>query len=517
MPSYKIAVKLQQGPAKLVGSTAGGTLTLLPDGRALIEATTATRIEPNGKRTNYTFAAGKLDETGTWQLSGDTLSCSFDGSLGTMTLAAKVTMARLTGLKLSGRGNMALLGAREAVATGSGRLIDGGTVQPPKPIGLNITRAAYAPAGGQMFSDGHICRNWDDPTIDIDAVLNGVAKNGFTGFRIELCGRVPSFGGNVNVGGQAYTAAGGIFKYHVKQAQSARFRAWYDGCRARNLWFEVFDYNTNDKALKGKTNFAEFASVHQAILAAIGTVGVIRIPMNENDENCDATMRERYEDLVAASMPDNQTVSTFEREGWAVYTEFHPSKIAKIRSYPRGPKTWVTLDNGTVIDETTIGSTLGGDGKADIPKHVEAAKEARAIGASFCNYSFLTDQDPALQDALGKVVGVQGEPSPVPTTGPRIVSLKASSREFYIDFVLAGVDHWKNNADRLSAEIIINGVYVENIREGYTSQHLKNVYGTGSYAVRGLKTGQPCEIWFRKKGSNERTQSVLFVWPWEGT
>lgn len=179
----------------------------------------------------------------------------------------------------------------------------------------------------------------------------------------------------------------------------------------------------------------------------------------------------------------------------------------------------ITLpDCGTAISAYTNGGIYGASLKADVVgKHVAAVRKAGNRGSVIYTFTGMVSITDDVLDAIAKAWGASSQPSPVPTTGPRIVSLKASSREFYIDFVLAGVDHWKNNADRLSAEIIINGVYVENIREGYTSQHLKNVYGTGSHAVRGLKTGQPCEIYFRKKGGTERTNAVQFVWPWKPT
>lgn len=286
-------------------------------------------------------------------------------------------------------------------------------------------RTAYKPAGEQQFFDGHLCRAWDHPKVSDSTIvqyLNGAARNGFTGICIELCGHVPSFGGNVNAGGQAYKDAGGIISYHVKQVESARFAFLLAECRKRNLWLWVMDLNSNDKALKGIKSLSDVSRINSAMVGKFGTAGIMRTSVNEDDGNMDAKLREDYENVVAGSMPDNQTISSFERESWAVYTDLHPSKIDKIKSYPRGKTTFVTSDNGTCLDEMTTGSTLGGDGRADIPQHVRFATEAQKIGASWCNYAFMYTYQPELQDALGKVIQRDGsvEPSPVPTNGDTI-------------------------------------------------------------------------------------------------
>lgn len=278
-------------------------------------------------------------------------------------------------------------------------------------------RAAYKPAGEQQFFDGHLARAWDHPNnsdATIIRYLDGAARNGFTGIGIELCGHVPSFGGNVNQGGKAYKDAGGIISYHVKQVESARFALLLSECRKRNLWLWVMDINTNDKAMKGITSLSDVSRINAAMMKH-GVQGVMRTAMNEDDGNTNAKLREDYENVVAGSMPDNQTISSFERESWAVYTDLHPSKIDKIKSYPKGKGTFVTSDNGTVIDEMTLGSTLGGDGRADIAQHVRFATEAQKIGASWCNYAFLTVYQQELQDALGKVISRDGGQGEIPT------------------------------------------------------------------------------------------------------
>lgn len=103
-----------------------------------------------------------------------------------------------------------------------------------------------------------------------------------------------------------------------------------------------------------------------------------------------------------------------------------------------------------------------------------------------------------------------------PVSGPRLLSVMADG-EPYIKWKVEGIGHWKNNDKGINAEIIVNGVFVENIREGYTRQHLKNAYGTGEHSVRGIHKGDTVEIYLRKKGGGERTTSVPFVWPWKGT
>lgn len=124
-----------------------------------------------------------------------------------------------------------------------------------------------------------------------------------------------------------------------------------------------------------------------------------------------------------------------------------------------------------------------------------------------------TNTTSAVTNAPPPVVVVSNVP---PASGPRLISVVADG-EFYIKWKVEGIGHWKNTAKGINAEIIVNGVFVENIREGYTRQHLKNAYGTGEHSVRGINKGDTVEIYFRRIGTRERTTSVPFVWPWKGT
>lgn len=99
----------------------------------------------------------------------------------------------------------------------------------------------------------------------------------------------------------------------------------------------------------------------------------------------------------------------------------------------------------------------------------------------------------------------------IPKSGPRLLSVTAEANNF-ISWKAEGIDHWKNNADRLSAYIVINGVEAEYIREGYTRQHINNVYGGGGHGVRGLKKGKPCEVKLRKLDRKEETNPITFIW-----
>lgn len=263
-------------------------------------------------------------------------------------------------------------------------------------------RKAYKPAGEQQVFDGHLCRGWDlQSDKQIDGWLNAAVKTGYTGIDIELAGSAPSF--NSDGGSAIYKANGGVLAYHVKMAKSVKLKYLLGGCRKRKLWLYIRDFNTNDKALKGLKDLNQFAKVHQAVME-LGVQGVMRCPMNEDDGNTDANIRERYEDLVAASVSDNQSVATFQREGWAVYAEYHPSKIAGISSLPSGAKNIVASDNGTIIDEMTDGSTLGGDGTANSGQHVRFFTEALKRGMSASNYAFLKRFQPQLQAAVGPIL-----------------------------------------------------------------------------------------------------------------
>lgn len=264
-----------------------------------------------------------------------------------------------------------------------------------------VARKSYKPAGEQQAFDGHLCRIWDAlADKEIDKWLDEDVKTGYTGIDIELGGFAPSF--TSDAGASLYRATGGVLAYHAKQAKSRKLKYLLDACKKRKLWLLIRDFNTNDKALKGLKDFNQFAKVHQA-LNELGVQGIMRVPMNEDDTNTDAGIRERYEDLVAASVPDNQSISTFQREAWATYTEYHPARIADIRNLPSGKNIIVASDNGTIIDEMTDGVTWG-DGTANGNKHAQFFAEALKGGRSASNYAAFKRFQPQLKAAVGPIL-----------------------------------------------------------------------------------------------------------------
>lgn len=100
--------------------------------------------------------------------------------------------------------------------------------------------------------------------------------------------------------------------------------------------------------------------------------------------------------------------------------------------------------------------------------------------------------------------------------------VKADPREFYIQFDYTDNSHWPEKEDvagkpPLKGYIFVNGERVEQFREGYKSQHLKNVYGGEPYKVPGIKTGDKVRIQLQSRDFKEKTNEVEFIWPWKNT
>lgn len=107
---------------------------------------------------------------------------------------------------------------------------------------------------------------------------------------------------------------------------------------------------------------------------------------------------------------------------------------------------------------------------------------------------------------------------PIPATGPRLLSVKFEDNGKYITWKAEGISHWKNNKNGVSAWIVINGVEVENIRDGYTRQHIENAYGPANdHGVPGLKNGKEVEVKLRKIDRKEETNPLPMVWKGKDT
>jgi hypothetical protein len=100
----------------------------------------------------------------------------------------------------------------------------------------------------------------------------------------------------------------------------------------------------------------------------------------------------------------------------------------------------------------------------------------------------------------------------------KLNSVSKDAREFYINWDAPTVKAWPNNKDKLSGEIWINNIRVENFRNGYDSQHLKNVYLKGTPYYVPIANGEEVEIYFKSKtDGSKRTNPVKFKWPWKSS
>jgi len=113
-------------------------------------------------------------------------------------------------------------------------------------------------------------------------------------------------------------------------------------------------------------------------------------------------------------------------------------------------------------------------------------------------------------------------PPVVPQSGTvTLLTLKVSSKEYFIDFTYTDNSHWpsvkESNGKYLNGWILVNGKKAEQFRPGYTSQHLKNVYGSGSYGQKYIKNGDTVRISLQSRDAKETTNELTFIWPWKDT
>lgn len=109
---------------------------------------------------------------------------------------------------------------------------------------------------------------------------------------------------------------------------------------------------------------------------------------------------------------------------------------------------------------------------------------------------------------------------PIPATGPRLLSVKFEDNGKYITWKAEGIGHWKNvkKYGDVNAWIVINGVNVEHIREGYPRQHLNNIYGpVNDHGIRGIKNGQTVMVQLKDIDSPEITNPLPMVWKGKDT
>lgn len=102
----------------------------------------------------------------------------------------------------------------------------------------------------------------------------------------------------------------------------------------------------------------------------------------------------------------------------------------------------------------------------------------------------------------------------IPKTGPRLLSVQMHDDGF-LTWKAEGIDHWKNvkKYGNVNAWIVINGVNVEHIREGYTRQHLNNIYGPErDHGIRGIKKGQKVKVQLKDIDGPEITNAIEVVW-----
>lgn len=166
MATYKIAVRLTGGPKKLVGGHAGGYLILLPEGACRIEGHTA-RL---GAKT-WNFPAGKLKDTGTWQLSGTALTCEFSGRYGSARLTAVATAKGLDSLRIVGKSTIAALGKLDITAVGRGVLTE---LVTPDPGPVVPVPGGFPPAQQVPCLVGYGCNYYLSQQADLAAYFHAL-------------------------------------------------------------------------------------------------------------------------------------------------------------------------------------------------------------------------------------------------------------------------------------------------------------------------------------------------------
>lgn len=124
---------------------------------------------------------------------------------------------------------------------------------------------------------------------------------------------------------------------------------------------------------------------------------------------------------------------------------------------------------------------------------------------------------------IEKYFGDDKPTAEIPKSGPRLLSVQFEDNGRFITWHVEGIDHWKNKNQKgkedpngVNAWIVINGVEVENIRSGYTRQHMDNIYGA-KHGVHGIKKGQAVEIKFRQYMGDEETNPLPLVWKGKNT
>lgn len=282
------------------------------------------------------------------------------------------------------------------------------------------------------------------------------------------------------------------------------FKIVLDTARAEKRYVHEEFTNSNSKGIQAASD-ATLKAIAKA-RNALGFEASIVNPVNERD----GAFKRVSSITGTLAVPADRLIDPVKRpaKGWL---EKHPSKISAIAGYGKlglGCRLIVASDNGGIL-----GEIYGGNWK-DAPavkrdKLLAFVQACHDIGASCVIYSFEQSLNlPLLREAAAIYAGTA---APQPAGG---FVVKADG-DRYIKWAKLP---WKNAPGKgVCGWIIVNGVRVEQFREGYTRQHLKNAYGKGEHGVRGIKTGDMVQIEFTQQGGNGHVVADPFKWPWAPT
>lgn len=384
---YKLALKVQSGPAKVKGAVIGGYLTLSTDGKARADIRT---VKLGAK--SWAFTEGKVKDAGTWQLSGVTLSCAFDGKLGNAQLVASVTASGLNAVRVTGKATVPGIGTAEIVATGRGVLV--GAVEPTPSPDPSAGRTAYEWDASKMVLAG-VDRDWY--SLDPEVVCHEAAKAGCTGISIEMVGN-----------DTPRTAAQLTAKYNAYLAE-ARMRKLVTFVCVVNDWVKPSFY-------------ASEAAKMLAVVLAGGSEGVIAQPVGEtHTDKGKAFEKSATAKLKAAGFKlcYNGNGGRPSNKGGMDYAAWHTSGTPS--TAPRG---YIEItDHGVSIRD------IGYFNAAKVRKYAESAK-SRGAGFGLYRYVGMGDNGSPKSlpvsasveswRAMAAVYATATQPTPAPTTGDAI-------------------------------------------------------------------------------------------------
>lgn len=400
MATYKVALKVQSGPAKVKGAVLGGYLTTDPTGAARVELRTARLGDKS-----WTFAAGKVKDVGTWQLSGVTLSCAFDGTHGNAQVTATVTDRGLNAIRLTGKTTIAALGRAEIVATGRGVLV-AATDPTPKPDPSlpvirwqdRIRRQMLFVSAPNYFWPGMTSQ---ERRLWLDAIA---ATGNVDGIDLELGGDEGALNYIRGVNPPA--------NYDARERDLfPAFEPWLIGCRERGLIISLKFWNCNGNA-SGR-DAAWWRNHAKTFAKRFGSDNLLVLAGNEFDKATSEDRRKAlYQGFLDGGFPASQLIGYNDNDEYGIkcwFSESHPQKpgatdlkgssFRHINATDSRPSISHLYDNW--LKEDGIGGRLK---PANV---VDYVKRCRAKGTSCSLYSFRQKVDFEMLAVASKAWGGQ--------------------------------------------------------------------------------------------------------------